>query len=314
MFVSGGENVYPAEIRGQAACAFPAWRTPTCSARPIATWGRRPVAFVERDAAFDLPRPLSASDRLERRGQRGRTVSDRIFAQEAAHSVASQLSTRVPAEAACSCSTRFRARASARWTARRCASVYEQRIEVKRVNLYRIRLPFRRRRSRRRRERCRYRESAAWWRWWTMPAVRALSECAAFPTDWYLPETLDQDAARAAGAAGIPLVLNTVFLHPSEAGGLAGGVRGAPTRCPWRAGAHRAGVVGPVRQDRGQAAVEAHERSGFARGADDGFRRARIASVRSGVTVGAGAVVGLGTPRETRGRRAALRGGRVSRA
>ena len=40
-----------------------------------------------------------------------------------------------------------------------------------------------------------------------------------FPTDWYLPEVLDQDI-RILREQLIPLVLNTVLLHPSEADGL----------------------------------------------------------------------------------------------
>ena len=53
-----------------------------------------------------------------------------------------------------------------------------------------------------------------------------LGECAAFPTDWYLPETLDQDL-RILQEQLIPLVLNTVFLHPSEADGLLAACPGA---------------------------------------------------------------------------------------
>ena len=43
-----------------------------------------------------------------------------------------------------------------------------------------------------------------------------LGECVAFPTDWYLPETLDQDV-RVLKEVLAPLVLNEAYLHPSEA-------------------------------------------------------------------------------------------------
>ncbi len=43
-----------------------------------------------------------------------------------------------------------------------------------------------------------------------------LGECVAFPTDWYLPETLDQDA-RILHDVLAPIVLREAFLHPSEA-------------------------------------------------------------------------------------------------
>ena len=47
-----------------------------------------------------------------------------------------------------------------------------------------------------------------------------------FPTDWYLPEVLDQDI-RILREQLIPLVLNTVLLHPSEADGLFAACPGA---------------------------------------------------------------------------------------
>ena len=53
-----------------------------------------------------------------------------------------------------------------------------------------------------------------------------LGECVSFPTDWYLPEVLDQDI-RILREQLIPLVLNTVLLHPSEADGLFAACPGA---------------------------------------------------------------------------------------
>ncbi|MDR2721390.1 MAG: o-succinylbenzoate synthase, partial [Coriobacteriaceae bacterium] len=42
-----------------------------------------------------------------------------------------------------------------------------------------------------------------------------LGECVAFPTDWYLPETLEQDEAVLKNYL-VPLVLDQVYLHPRE--------------------------------------------------------------------------------------------------
>lgn len=136
--------------------------------------------------------------------------------------------------------------------------LYEQRIEVKRVNLYRIRLPFRKPFATAKGT-LSFRESLL------VEVVdyagrTGLGECAAFPTDWYLPETLDQDL-RILQEQLIPLVLNTVLLAPLRGRRPAGGVPGR-RRAAHGARGHRTCAVGPVRQDRRSAAVEAHRRAG----------------------------------------------------
>ena len=222
MFVSGGENVYPAEIR-EKLLRVPGVADAYIFGAPDEKWGRRPVGFIERDAAFDLPRPLSASVASSAAGQRGRTVSDRIFAQEAAHSVASQLS-RVYQPKHLFVLDAFPRTGIGKVDRSALRKLYEQRIEVKRVNLYRIRLPFRKPFATAKGT-LSFRESLL------VEVVdyagrTGLGECAAFPTDWYLPETLDQDL-RILQEQLIPLVLNTVFLHPSEADGLLAACPGA---------------------------------------------------------------------------------------
>ena len=62
MFVSGGENVYPAEIR-EKLLRVPGVADAYIFGAPDEKWGRRPVGFIERDAAFD---PLEIHARIHR--------------------------------------------------------------------------------------------------------------------------------------------------------------------------------------------------------------------------------------------------------
>lgn len=196
MFVSGGENVYPAEIESKIM------RVPQVSDAYVfgaedATWGRRPIAFVERErterikSGVGSPRAFAAT--IE--ASLSRRVSKlyqpkRIFVLDEFPRTGVGKTDRVALRQA-----------------------FEERIEVKRVTLYRIEqklvTPFTTAKTV-----MRSRESV-------IVEVEdhagrtGLGECVAFPTDWYLPETLDEDL-RVLENDLIPLVLSQAYLHPSE--------------------------------------------------------------------------------------------------
>ena len=133
---------------------------------------------------------------------------------------------------------------------------YDQRIEVARVTLHRIRLPFKTP-FKTAKITLTHRESIIVEV--TDHAGRTgLGECVAFPTDWYLPETLDQDV-RILHDVLAPIVLREAFLHPSEASAAFASLPEAKA-FPLACGAPRAGAVGPVRQDRRQTVVAADRR------------------------------------------------------
>ena len=189
MFVSGGENVYPAQIRN-ALLRLPDVSDAHVFGAPDETWGRRPVAFVEsmRDdlpstgeilhdlapalSKLYLPREVYVTRRLPRTGigKIDRTAIER------------------------------------RW---------EQRIDVESVTLHRIRLPFKTPFATARGV-LTHRDSL-------IVEVRdrqgrtGLGECVAFATDWYLPEILDDDE-RVLREVLAPAAVHEVYLHPSEAG------------------------------------------------------------------------------------------------
>ena len=222
MFVSGGENVYPAEIR-EKLLRVPGVADAYIFGAPDDTWGRRPVGFIERGNAAAPAAGGPAGIAAGVAGQRARTLSDRRFAQEVAQVVAPQLS-RMYQPKHLFALPRFPRTGIGKVDRAALRRLYEQRIEIKRVNLYRIRLPFRKPFATAKGT-LSFRESLL------VEVVdhagrTGLGECVSFPTDWYLPEVLDQDI-RILREQLIPLVLNTVLLHPSEADGLFAACPGA---------------------------------------------------------------------------------------
>lgn len=222
MFISGGENVYPAEIR-EKLLRVPGVADAYIFGAPDDTWGRRPVGFIERGNAAAPAAGGPAGIAAGVAGQRARTLSDRRFAQEIAQAVAPQLS-RMYQPKHLFALPRFPRTGIGKVDRAALRRLYEQRIEIKRVNLYRIRLPFRKPFATAKGT-LSFRESLL------VEVVdhagrTGLGECVSFPTDWYLPEVLDQDI-RILREQLIPLVLNTVLLHPSEADGLFAACPGA---------------------------------------------------------------------------------------
>ena len=222
MFISGGENVYPAEIR-EKLLRVPGVADAYIFGAPDDTWGRRPVGFIERGNAAAPATGGPAGIAAGVAGQRARTLSDRRFAQEVAQVAAPQLS-RMYQPKHLFALPRFPRTGIGKVDRDALRRLYEQRIEIKRVNLYRIRLPFRKPFATAKGT-LSFRESLL------VEVVdhagrTGLGECVSFPTDWYLPEVLDQDI-RILREQLIPLVLNTVLLHPSEADGLFAACPGA---------------------------------------------------------------------------------------
>ncbi len=196
MFVSGGENVYPAEIC-EKLMRVPGVSDAYVFGVPDDKWGRRPVGFVERAAE----------------GAPGDTLSAREFAGYVSDQVAPQLS-RVYQPEQLFALERFPRTGIGKVDRAALRKLYDQRIQIARVNLYRVRLPFKKPFATAKGT-LSYRESLL------VEVVdhegrTGLGECSAFPTDWYLPETIDQDL-QALRDELIPLLLDTVMLHPSQA-------------------------------------------------------------------------------------------------
>lgn len=190
MFVSGGENVYPAEIV-DALVRVPGVADACVFGAPDPSWGRRPVALVERTGGAGAPRPSAEEIRAVLGERLSRLyVPERICLVDELPRGGIGKIDRVA-----------------------CERLYDQRIQIARVVLHRVRLPFSTP-FRTPKETLTYRESVI------VEVVDhqgrvGLGECTAFDTDWYLPETLGQDIAVLREVLA-PRVIATTYLHPRE--------------------------------------------------------------------------------------------------
>ncbi len=231
MFVSGGENVYPAEIV-EKLLRVPGVADAHVFGAPDPTWGRRPVAFVEREKTAPKP-PEGAAAPCERpvRGARfGRNLgpgkapscrqpvqvqapaSNRDFARSVSDKLSGSLSKIYQPKRIFAVDELPR-KGIGKLDRRAIELAYGERLEIAKVVLHRVRIPFKKPFvTAKTTLDCR--ESII------VEAVDAqgrvgLGECVAFSTDWYLPETVEQDL-EAMREVIAPKVLSEVYLHPRE--------------------------------------------------------------------------------------------------
>lgn len=266
MFVSGGENVYPAEIADKllhvsgVADAF-------VFGAPDAKWGRRPVAFVERAEGGDFQDPASFTASVYEQISHSLSKLYRpryLFAVDKLPRTGIGKIDRVAVE-----------------------HLYESRIEIKRVILHVVRIPFR----------VPFKTAKATLTHRDSLIVEVvdhagrvgLGECVAFATDWYLPETIDQDIEVLQQVLA-PKVLSETYLHPREAAAslaVLPEVAAFPLAC---------GALEPALWDLYGKIVGKPLWELVGEEASAASKAAGTASV---VSVPAGAVVGLGTTAET---------------
>lgn len=186
MFVSGGENVYPAEIAG-ALRRVKGVGDAHVFGVPDATWGRRPVAVVERT----VPGLTSSRVRSAVSGKLSKlNMPESILVVDALPRMGIGKVDRVATEA-----------------------LFEGRLEARRIVLHRIRLPFRKP----------FKTAQKTLTHRDLIIVEVidhagrvgLGECVSFDTDWYLPETLGDDA-RYIEEVAAPSVIGRAFAHPRD--------------------------------------------------------------------------------------------------
>lgn len=223
MFVSGGENVYPAEIK-EKLLRIPGVADGHVFGVPDARWGRRPVAFVERESLPAANASPAVSLGVATARQRAEAEASLRMTQQTNHqfaatvqaSLAPRLSKLYQPKHICVLDE-FPRSGIGKVDRAALESLYDQRIDVTRVTLHLIRVPFATP-FKTAKGTMTQRESIIVEV--TDHAGRTgLGECVAFPTDWYLPETLDQDL-RVLREVLAPMVLHNVFLHPGEASDL----------------------------------------------------------------------------------------------
>ena len=265
MFISGGENVYPAEIC-EKLMRVPGVSDAYVFGAPDKKWGRRPIGFVERAGAGAVagsgaggaagvgagagraagvgagsgvtagsgPGARPAAGIGSGAGSGGVATAGRDavdvgslsaldFARYVERIVSPQLS-RVYRPENLFALERFPRSGIGKVDRAALRKLYDQRIQVEQVNLYRIRLPFRKPFA--------TAKGTLSSRETLLVEVidhegrTGLGECSAFATDWYLPETIDHDLPVLREQL-IPAVLSNALLHPSQADGLFAACPGA---------------------------------------------------------------------------------------
>lgn len=186
MFVSGGENVYPAEIAGVLR-SVPGVADAHVFGVADAVWGRRPVAVVERRepdlCAEDVYRAVTG--RLSKLN----TPDDMMVVDALPRMGIGKINRAVVEE------------------------LYAQRIKVERVVLHHVKIPFKKP-FKSAKTTLTDRELIL------IEVVDAqgrvgLGECSSFKTDWFLPETLGDDAFILRRTLA-PALVGRSFSHPRE--------------------------------------------------------------------------------------------------
>ena len=309
MFVSGGENVYPVEIadalRAQAGVG-----DAYVFGVPDASWGRRPVAMVERVGKSGFVKGVSGAIPAVKADI---AAGWEWTGHEHAGSDGAQGGTRLPVSSA-SLRRGLTGRLSRIYQPKHICVVdelprtalgkvdraatealYAQRLEVRRVVLNHVRLPFK----------TPFRTAKATLTHRDLIIVEVvdhagrvgLGECTSFSTDWYLPETLGQDA-RVLQRTLIPAVLDEAFLHPRDVADAFSALPEAAAH-PMASSALEMALWDLYGKVEGKPLWQllGEERDRLAGGRIHGPRTALVSGGMA--QVAAGAVVGLGTPEET---------------
>ncbi len=191
VFVSGGENIYPAEISEKLG-RIPGVRDTYIFGVDDEEWGKRPVAFIE----YPSPEGRSPQSQAEEIRRSAETRLSKLYLPR--HFYVLENFPRI------SIGKVDRAALHA---------LYDERLEVKQVRLYHIRQRFK---APVKTAKTLMAERESLILEVTDHAGRTgLGEGVAFPTSWYLPETLLEDRT-ALEQHLIPKVLSQVYLHPRE--------------------------------------------------------------------------------------------------
>ncbi|MEG0096547.1 MAG: o-succinylbenzoate synthase [Raoultibacter sp.] len=206
MFVSGGENIYPAEIQKkllQVAGVADAY----VFGAPDETWGRRPVAFVERSTRVEGSLPNGADGSCFEE-----PVSLQSFEASVEYALGDTLSSLYYPRCICAMEG-FPRTGIGKIDRAALRKLYDERLEVTQVDVFRIKQPFVHP-VRTAKTVLKERESLII-RVTDHQGRTGLGECVAFSSDWYFPETIEDDL-RVLEEQLIPQVLRSVYLHPDE--------------------------------------------------------------------------------------------------
>lgn len=193
MFVSGGENVYPEEIRSKMLMV-PDVAEAFVFGIEDATWGQRPAALVE-STPF-----LSAAERLRAASDIRSSLEMRLSSVYLPDHIL--VLDKLPRTSV------------GKLDRQACMKLWNERIQVERVELWRVNLPMpagmkSAKATMKERETLLLRATSA-------QGYTGLGECVAFATNWYLPETI-ASCQRYLEATVLPAMMHRAFANPIEA-------------------------------------------------------------------------------------------------
>ncbi len=212
LIISGGENIYPAEIR-DVLLSIPGVKDAYVFGTADETWGYRPVAFVEADYSAET----IARD-CESLGLTEEEIG--IYAascpQEFAHMIHAYLDdhmSKLHHPKHILVLDEFPLTVAGKVDRQALKQRYDKRIDIKQITLYRIKQPFvhpvKTPKTTITDRESFFVEVEDW-------AGRiGIGECVSFKTNWYLPETIEEDF-RIVRDSIAPIVLGERYLHPSQ--------------------------------------------------------------------------------------------------
>lgn len=188
MFVSGGENIYPAEV-AHALQSLPGVAEAYVFGIRDETWGRRPVALIEPRPGNQLPAPWEMRAKLA-------PVLSRVAMPQFIMAV-----DQLPRQGI------------GKIDRKGAAQLWQKRLQVADVRLRSVRIPFKRP----------FRTAKGTLKYRDVLLVEVedaegrvgIGECNAFSTPWYLSEVLSHDE-RVIREVLAPMVTSEVMAHPRE--------------------------------------------------------------------------------------------------
>ena len=212
LIISGGENIYPAEIR-EVLLNIPGVHEAYVFGTADETWGYRPVAFVEADYSTE------AIERdCEELGIDPATspIHAATCPQEFAHLVHEYLEptmSHLHHPKHILVMDEFPRTVAGKVDRIALKQLYDKRIDIKQVTLFRVKQPLahpvRTSKAVVRDRESFFVEVEDW------AGRTGIAECVSFPTNWYLPETLPEDYAVVRDRIA-QVVMSERYLRPSE--------------------------------------------------------------------------------------------------
>lgn len=212
LIISGGENIYPAEVR-EALLQVPGVSDACVFGTADETWGYRPVAFIQADYSSEA---IAHDHEVLGLSEKDTGIHAATCAQEYARMIHKYLEPRMShlhhpkhimvVDA-------FPRTAIGKTDVQALKQLYDRRIDIKSVSLYRVKQPFKTpvktsQRVVENRESF-FVELQDW------AGRTGIAECVSFATNWYLPETIEEDYAVVKERIA-SIIMDERYLHPRE--------------------------------------------------------------------------------------------------